>query len=74
MANTTGATYKLVQDEPWIFLDARKNPVHGRKLTYQMDDGTYIELDLTVQEYHSLPLLKARLQAEIDAHNAIKAV
>lgn len=74
MANTTGATYKLVQDEPWVFLDARKNPVNGRKLTYQLDDGTYIELDLTVQEYHSVPILKAKLQVEIDAHNAIKAV
>lgn len=74
MANTTGATYKLVQDESWVFLDARKNPVNGRKLTYQLDDGTYIEIDLTVQEYHSVPILKAKLQVEIDAHNAIKAV
>ena len=73
MATTTGATYKLVQDEPWTFLDARKNPVSGRKLTYQLDDGTYIELDLTAQEYHSIPAFKAKLQAEIDAHNAIKA-
>ena len=64
-------TYKLVQDEPWVFLDARKNPVNGRKLTYQLSDSTYVELDVTMQEYHTPAAVKAKLQAELDAHQAI---
>jgi hypothetical protein len=74
MANATSATYKLVQDEPWMFLDARKNPVQGRKLTYQLSDGTYLELDMTVNEYHNPATVKAKLQTEIDAHTAITQV
>ena len=74
MANTTGANYKLVQDEPWIFLDARKNPVNGRKLTYQLLDGTYLELDLTVQEYHNPATVKSKLNAEISAHESLTSL
>ncbi len=70
MANEQ-ATYKLVQDEPWTFLDARKNPVNGRKLTYQLTDGTYVEIDVTMQEYHIPASVKAKLLVEIDAHKAI---
>jgi hypothetical protein len=74
MAVTGQTNYKLIQDEPWMFLDARKNPVNGRKLTYQLADGTYIELDLTVQDYHNPATVKAKLQAEIDAHDALTKV
>ena len=74
MVTAITAKYKLVQDEPWTFLDARKNPVTGRKLTYQLLDGTYIEIDLTVQEYHTPATVKAKLTAEIDAHEALTAI
>jgi hypothetical protein len=74
MATPNTVSYKLIQDEPWMFLDARKNPVNGRKLTYQLADGTYLELDLTVNDYHNPATVKAKLQAEIDAHLAITQV
>jgi len=74
MAAPSNVTYRLVQDEPWVFLDARKNPVTGRKLTYQLTDGTYIEIDLTVQDYHTPATVKAKLQTEIDAHTALTQV
>ena len=63
--------YRLIQDEPWTFLDARHNPVHGRKLTYRLADGTAIEIDLTLDEYHAPATVKARLTSEIAAHAAI---
>lgn len=62
---------RLLQDEPWIFLDVRKTPVHGRKLTFQLDDGTNVELDLTMQEYRTPATVKARLATEITAHDAL---
>ena len=70
MANT----YTLVQDEPWSFLDARKNPVTGRKLTFRLEDGTYVELDVTPQQYRDAKAVKALLDAEIAAHTALKAL
>lgn len=63
--------YALIQDEPWIFLDARKNPVNGRKLTYRIADGTLIEIDVTPQEYRDPAAVKTRLQGEIKAHQAL---
>ena len=71
MANTGELSYKLVQDEPWVFLDVRKNPVNGRKLTYQLSDGTYLELDASMQEYANPTVLKPRLQALIKAHSDV---
>lgn len=58
----------LLQDEPWTVLDARRNPQPGRKLTYRLDDGTFIELDVTMQQYKDTEIVKALLQEEIDAH------
>jgi hypothetical protein len=74
MAAPNTLSYKLVQDEPWMFLDARKNPVHGHKLTFQLSDGTYIEMDLTETDYHNPATVKARLQVEIEAHAALTAL
>ena len=74
MANDTALTYVFVQDEPWMFLDARKNPVNGRKVTYQLEDGTFIELDLTMLEYNNPASVKAKLDKSIKAHAALTGV
>ena len=71
MAIANELSYRLVQDEPWVFLDARKNPVNGRKLTYQLSDGTYLELDASMQEYANPSVLKPRLAALIKAHSDV---
>lgn len=71
MPDTNATAVQLVQDEPWIFLDVRSNPVKGRKLTYRLDDGTLIELDVTPAQYRDAAGVKARLQIEIDAHRRL---
>jgi len=71
MANETGNVAQLVQDEPWIFLDVRSNPVKGRKLTYRLEDGTLIEIDVTPAQYRDAAGVKARLQIEIEAHRRL---
>ena len=60
--------YKLVQDEPLIFLDARKNPVRGRRLTFEYEDGTMFEVDVTPSEYKNPEVIKKRLEEMIAAH------
>lgn len=67
--NVSGVT--LVQDEPWVVLDARKNPQQGRRLTYRLLDGTMIQLDVTNQEYMQADRVRAMLQEFIDAHSTL---
>jgi len=71
MPEQTKSGYTLVQDEPWIFLDVRGNPIKGRKLTYRLDDGTLIEVDVTPAQYRDAAGVKARLTAEIEAHRRL---
>jgi hypothetical protein len=68
---TSDISVTIVQDEPWVFLDARKNPVNGRKITGQLADGTYIDVDITEQEYKSAASVKAKLQEKAKSHYAI---
>lgn len=62
----------LVQDEPWTFLDARGNPVVGRRLTFLLEDGTRIELDVTLQEYQNPARVREKLNALIRAHQDLR--
>ena len=71
MAAELKQTAKLVQDEPWTFLNARHNPVSGRKLTYRLGDGTIIEIDVSAQEYLDPAIIKARLLAAVQAHTSV---
>jgi len=66
--------YRLVQDEPWTFLDIRHNPVSGRKLTFLLTDGTQLQIDVTLQQYRDAETVKRLLQTEMDAHDALKAL
>ena len=43
-------TYNIVQDEPWMFLDVRSNSVNGRKITFQIQDGTLFDVDVSMME------------------------
>ncbi len=63
---------ELVQDEPWVVLDARHNPQPGRKLTYRLDDGTMIQLDVTRDQYRNTEQVMAMLREEIAAHNRLR--
>ena len=64
-------TYNIVQDEPWMFLDVRSNPVNGRKITFQIQDGTLFDVDVTMVEYHNPSLIKAKIEKLIASHEAL---
>ena len=66
--------YSLVQDEAFTYLDARGNPVTGRKLTFRLEDGTVVDIDVNKQDYRSPDRVKALVEAEISAHDAIAAL
>lgn len=66
--------YTLELNEPWTFLNARGNPVKGRRLTFKLGDGAVIELDVTKSEYHNPDTVKAKLLKEIAAYESIKAL
>jgi len=71
MPAQTQKEYRLIQDEPWTFLDVRHNPVTGRKLTFLLSDGTQIQVDVTLQQYRDAETVKRLLQEEINAHKSI---
>jgi len=71
MEDKSTKAYSLVQDEPWMFLDVRKNPVHGRKLTFRLADATIVDLDVTMQEYNDPATVKGKLDAAMAAHHAL---
>lgn len=66
--------YKLVLDEPWTFLDARGNPVQGRRLTFELTSGVIMTVDVSHANYANLDLIVSKLNAKIDAHEALKAL
>lgn len=66
--------YELLLDEPWTFLNARGNPVPGRRLTFQLGDDTIITLDVSKSEYRNIDAIKIKLDKEIKAHEALKAL
>jgi hypothetical protein len=61
-------------NEPWTFLNARGNPVEGRRLTYRYVDGTVFTVDVSKADALKPEIVKAKLQEQIDAHEALKAL
>lgn len=68
------AEYILELDEPWTFLDKNKKPVQGRRLTYELGDGTIVHVNVTMSEYRSPESVKAKLTEAVEAHKAILAL
>lgn len=66
--------YRLLLDEPWTFLNARGNPIEGRRLTFELEDGTVLPLDVTKAEYRKPKVIKEKLQSAIDARIAVLAI
>ena len=66
--------YKLVLDEPWTHLNARGNPVEGRRLTFQLADGTIVVVDVSHTDYTSKDVILAKLGEKIEAHKALLAL
>jgi hypothetical protein len=66
--------YTLLLDEPWTFLNARRNPVEGRKLTFELEDGTLVTLNVSMSEYRNPDKVRAKLQDEIEAHSALLSI
>lgn len=66
--------YKLELDEPWTFLNARGNPIQGRRLTFELGDGTVVTIDVSMAEYRKPDVVKAKLQEQIEAHEALQAL
>ncbi|MBU2060027.1 MAG: hypothetical protein KKB38_20120 [Gammaproteobacteria bacterium] len=64
--------YELVMDEPWTFLNARGNPVEGRRLTFQLADGTVVPVDVSKVDYRNPAVVKEKLEIEIEAHEGLK--
>lgn len=65
--------YTFEMNEPWTFLNKRGNPVAGRRLTYEYKDGTIFTVDVTMAEVKDKAIVEAKLQEQIDAHEALKA-
>ena len=42
---------KVLQCEPWTFLDARKNPVEGYKVTFRTDLGMVGTIDIAKADF-----------------------
>lgn len=68
------AEYKMVLDEPWTFLDARGNPVQGRRLTFELTSGVIMTVNVSHANYGNLDLIVAKLNEKIDAHEALRAL
>lgn len=66
--------YSIVLDEPWTFLDARGNPVEGRRLTFELADGGIMIVDVSHANYSNLDLIVSKLEGKIEAHEALKAL
>lgn len=66
--------YTLVLDEPWTFLDARGNPVEGRRLTFRLSDGVIMTVNVSHDNYGNLELIVAKLNEKIEAHAALVAL
>lgn len=68
------AEYTLELNEPWTFLNARGNPVEGRRLTFRYTDGTMFTVDVSKADALKPELIKAKLQEQIEAHEALKSL
>ena len=68
------ASYTLELNEPWTVLNVRGNPEAGRRLTFRYEDGTVFVVDVTLQQMQDKALIEARLQEQIKAHEALKAL
>ncbi len=64
--------YKIDTDEPWTFLDAKLSPVHGRRLTFVLDTGEVVMVNVTMTEYRNPDALKAKVEKEIAATQSVK--
>jgi hypothetical protein len=71
MAAQGNVKYRLVYDEPAVFMDERGIAQSGRRLGFRLDDGTILEVHATMQEYKEPAKVKAKLKELIDAHMAL---
>lgn len=60
---------RLEYDEAAVFSDARGNPRNGRRLGYRLEDGTLIEVYVTLEEYKNVETVKKKLKELVDAHS-----
>jgi hypothetical protein len=68
------ADYVLELNEPWTFLNARGNPVEGRRMTFRYVDDTIFVVDVSKADALKLDVITAKLRDQIDAHEALKAL
>lgn len=66
--------YTLELNELWTFLNARGNPVEGRRLTFRYVDGTMFVVDVSKVDALKPDVIKAKLEQQIEAHEALKAL
>lgn len=66
------AEYKLALDEPWTFLNARGNPVEGRRLTFELGDGTIVIVDVSHSDYLNKEAVLSKLNEKLEARLALK--
>jgi len=68
------ADYVLELNELWTFLNARGNPVEGRRLTFRYKDGTMFTVDVSRADALKPDVIRAKLEEQIEAHEALKAL
>jgi len=68
------ADYVLELNELWTFLNARGNPVEGRRLTFRYKDGTMFTVDVSKADALKPDVIRAKLEEQIEAHEALKAL
>jgi len=66
--------YTLELNELWTFLNARGNPVEGRRLTFRYKDGTMFTVDVSKADALKPDVIRAKLEEQIEAHEALKAL
>jgi hypothetical protein len=66
------ANYTLELNEPWTFLNARGNPVEGRRLTFRYVDGTVFTVDVSKGDALKPDVIRQKLEEQIEAHEALK--
>lgn len=68
------ADYTFELSEPWTFLNARGNPVEGRRITFRYADGTVFTVDVSKADALKPEIVKEKLEKQIEAHEALKAL
>ncbi len=63
--------FELKLDEPTTFLNERNNPVKGHHLTFELEDGTMVYLDVSRNVYLDQDKVLALVNEQIDAHERL---